>query len=73
MRCTHVGLPQVPALPVFVEHEVGRIVVVLVQVVVDAALFGARDIYQFQQLGLDQVDHVRVGLDVGDDSEMGHV
>lgn len=41
MGALHVFLPQRAAFPVLVEHEVRGVVVVLVQVVGDAALFRA--------------------------------
>lgn len=73
MGCAHMGLPQVAALPIFVEHEMRRVVVVLMQVVVEAAFLGARDVNQLLKLGLHEVDLVRVSLNVGDDGQFRHL
>jgi len=45
--CTHMGLPQLMRFPVLVEHEMSRIFIVLMPVVINAAFFSAGNINQF--------------------------
>lgn len=44
----HVGLPKFTGFPVFIEKKVGRVFVVLMQVVINTSFFSACDINQFQ-------------------------
>lgn len=64
VRGIHVGLPQLARLPVLKEHELRRIVVVAVQVIMDAAFFSVRDRNQLFQLYLDQINPIGVGANV---------
>ena len=57
----------------FEEEEDRGILVVLMQVVLHAALFGACDVDQLLKLSLHQIDLVGSGLDVGDDCQCRHV
>jgi hypothetical protein len=50
----------------------GRIFVVLVQIVIDAALFGARYGDEFFELCLYQIDFVGLGLNIGDNGQLCH-
>ncbi len=68
----HVSLPKVAGFPVFVEQKVGWIFVVLVQVVLNAASFFARDGNELFQLSFNEVNFVGVGEDVAGDGELGH-
>ena len=63
MGSIHVCLPEFTRFPVLVEQEVGGVFVVLMEVVLDAPLFGARDRDQLLKLGLDQIDLIGIGAE----------
>ena len=64
----HVSLPKFTGFPVLLEHEVSRILIVLVQIVVYAAFFCAGDVNQLEKFSLYQINLVSFGLDVCNDS-----
>ena len=72
MGSIHVVLPEFTRFPVFVEQEVGGVLVVLMKIVLNAAFFRPRDRDQFLQLGFDQIDLVGIRKDVRNDGEFRH-
>jgi len=42
--------PEIPALPILMGHEASRVLVVLVQVILNAARFGSCDLDELLQL-----------------------
>ncbi len=66
------SLPKISAFPVFVENEMSRVIVVLVQVVVDATFFRPGDVDELGEFCFDKVDLAGVGFDVGDNGQLGH-
>lgn len=60
MRGVHVGLPQRARLPALHEHEMRRVLVVLLQLMAAATGLRVGERKQLQQLGLDQRDQARV-------------
>ena len=72
MGAFHVALPERARGPVLVEEEVGRVLLVLVKVVVEAAFFGLGGLDEFDEFPFYEVGLIRVGVDMGDDGEMRH-
>ena len=54
------GLPQLARFPVLIKHKMCRIIIVAVQFILNAALFGARNRNQLFQLCLDQINLIGV-------------
>jgi len=67
----HVSLPKFSAFPVFIEDKKAGVFVVFMQIVVDAALFCAGDVYQLFQLCFDERFFARCGGDLCENCE-GH-
>lgn len=67
MLRTHMILPHLAGRPVFKEHEVGRVLIVLVQVVLNAASFKSGDVDQLFKFTLHQLDLTGFRFDVGND------
>lgn len=65
----HVDLPEFAGFPVFIEHEVRGVVVVLVHVVVDAAFLRECRFDELFELCFHKVDFVGLGVDVGNDGK----
>ncbi len=63
----HVDLPELTRFPVFIEHEVSRVLIVLMAVVIDAARFRECRLDELEQLCFDKVDLVGLGVDICDD------
>ncbi len=68
----HMILPQLTALPDFKEQEMGRVVIVLMQIILQTSRFSQRDGDQFLQFSFYQFDLICFGPDVGDDGEVLH-
>ena len=68
----HMSLPEFPALPVFIEHEVSWVVIVLVQIILDAPILGLRDLDELLQLRFDQLNLVCLGVNVRNDRKFRH-
>jgi len=61
---THMRLPQLTGFPVLVKHKVDWIFAVLMQIVLQAALFSTGDIDQLFKLSLYQINFVIFGDDI---------
>lgn len=68
----HVRLPEVAGFPVLIKQKTGRILVVLMQIVLQATSFSASDGDELFQLGFHQGDLIGLGFDVGHDGEFRH-
>ena len=56
--------------PFFVEQEMGGILVILMQIVLNATFFAPRDRDQFFQFRFDQIDRIGMCLDVGNNGDL---
>ena len=72
VRQGHVLVPFAAVGPVLVEGELGRVIVVLVQVILDAAGLRPRRVDEAEEEFLRILDLVRLGDEMGDDGELGH-
>lgn len=67
MWSIHVGLPQFTIFPVFKEHEMRRVGIVLMQIILDAPGFSPRDRNQLFQFSLHESNVCAPCMDPGDD------